>query len=100
MLGMDWVYVIRHKGHHEGRSIQQIARDLGVSRNTVRKYVVEGGEPRRRAAARPRPVLEGGDDDARAESAWRRGGVAAGVQEHAEPAAGGRASGVDGIVAQ
>lgn len=55
---MDWVYVIRHKGHHEGRSIQQIARDLGVSRNTVRKYVGDSEEPDRRRAPRPRPVLK------------------------------------------
>ncbi len=35
MLGMDRVYVIRHKWNDEGLSIRQIARDLGVSRNTV-----------------------------------------------------------------
>ncbi len=58
MLGMDRVYVIRHKWHHEGLSIRQIARDLGVSRNTVRKYVGDDGEPRRRASPRPRPVLD------------------------------------------
>ena len=60
MLGMDRVYVIRHKWNDEGLSIRQIARDLGVSRNTVRKYVGDGGEPRRRASPqRPRPVLDG-----------------------------------------
>ena len=48
MLGMDRAYVIKHKWHHEGLSIRQIARDLGVSRNTVRKYVDAEGEPRRR----------------------------------------------------
>ena len=37
MLGMDRAYVIKHKWHHEGRSIRQIAGDLEVSRNTVRK---------------------------------------------------------------
>ena len=59
MLGMDRRYVIRHKWHHEGLSIRQIARDLGVSRNTVRKYVDAEGEPRRREAGkRPQPVLE------------------------------------------
>ena len=34
---MDRVYVIRHKWHHEGLSLRQIARGLGVSRNTVRE---------------------------------------------------------------
>ena len=60
MLGMDRAYVIKHKWHHEGLSIRQIARDLGVSRNTVRKYVDAEGEPRRREAAdkRPQPVLD------------------------------------------
>ena len=62
MLGMDRVYVIKHKWHHEGLeglSIRKIARDLGVSRNTVRKYVEADGEPRRREASkRPQPVLD------------------------------------------
>ena len=58
MLGMDRIYVIRHKWHHEGLSIRQIARDLGVSRNTVRKYVGDSEEPDRRRAPRPRPVLD------------------------------------------
>ena len=58
MLGMDRAYVIRHKWHHEGLSIRQIARDLGVSRNTVRKYVAADDEPQRREAGlRQQPVL-------------------------------------------
>ena len=59
MLGMDRAYVIRHKWHHEGLSIRQIARDLGVSRNTVRKYVADDDEPHRREAGlRQQPVLD------------------------------------------
>ena len=59
MLGMDRAYVIKHKWHHEGLSIRQIARDLGVSRNTVRKYVdVEGERRRREPDKRPQPVLD------------------------------------------
>ena len=59
MLGMDLAYVIKHKWHHEGLSIRQIARDLGVSRNTVRKYVDADGEPRwREAGKRTQPVVD------------------------------------------
>ena len=59
MLGMDRVYVIRHKWHQEGLSIRQIARDLGVSRNTVRKYIGDADEARQKAQSkRARPVLE------------------------------------------
>ena len=45
MLGMDRAYVIKHKWHHEGLSIRQIAGDLEVSRNTVRKYLYGEGAP-------------------------------------------------------
>ena len=56
---MDRVYVIRHKWHQEGLSIRQIARDLGVSRDTVRKYIGDADEARQKAPSkRARPVLE------------------------------------------
>ena len=59
MLGMDRVYVIRHKWYQEGLSIRQIARDLEVSRNTVRTYIGDAGESGQRARLeRSRPVLE------------------------------------------
>jgi len=59
MLRMDRVHVIRHKVLVEGRSIRQVAREMRVSRNTVRKYL-KVSEPVRSAedAPRPRPVLE------------------------------------------
>jgi predicted transcriptional regulator len=41
MLRMDQVHVIRHKVLREGASIRQVARELGLSRNTVSKYLDE-----------------------------------------------------------
>ena len=59
MLGMDRAYVIKHKRQYEGLSIRQIARDLEISRNTVRKYLDAEGEPQRQEAdRRPQPVLD------------------------------------------
>ena len=45
MLRMDQAHVIRHKHFVEGVPIRRIAREMGVSRNTVRKYVLGHGEP-------------------------------------------------------
>jgi transposase len=39
MLKMDQVHVLRHKVLNEGRSIRRVARELGLSRNTVAKYL-------------------------------------------------------------
>ena len=35
MLKMDQVHVLRHQVLNEGRSIRRVARELGISRNTV-----------------------------------------------------------------
>ena len=43
---MDQVHVIRHQVLVEGRSQRSVAREHGVSRNTVRKYM-DQSEPRR-----------------------------------------------------
>lgn len=43
---MDQVHVIRHKHVNEGNSIRQIARQMGLHRATVRKYL-DAPEPRR-----------------------------------------------------
>ena len=57
MLRMAQVHVIRHKVLVEGLSIRQVAREMGVSRNTVSKYL-EQAEPRLRKRPRQQPVLE------------------------------------------
>ena len=55
---MDQVYVVRHKVLVEGKSHRETARELGISRNTVKRYV-DGAEPgARKPAERERPVLE------------------------------------------
>lgn len=59
MLRMDQVHVIRHKVLIEGQSARSVARQLGVSRNTVRKYLKQS-EPKRKKPSEPRgrPVLD------------------------------------------
>ena len=58
MLRMDQVHVIRHAVLKQGRSRRSVALELGVSRNTVRKYLEES-EPRFSApVGRRQPVLE------------------------------------------
>lgn len=56
---MDQVHVVRHKVLVEGLSVRRVARDLGISRNTVRRYV-EGAPPGDRKPAPPpvRPEYE------------------------------------------
>ena len=58
MLRMDQVHVIRHKVLVEGVSIRRVARELGVSRQVVRKYLTTAEPVRRESGPRPRPVLE------------------------------------------
>jgi predicted transcriptional regulator len=65
MLWMDQVHVIRHKVLREGASIRQVARELGLSGNTVSKYLDQSvperrtyGRRQRRAWARVQPRLE------------------------------------------
>jgi len=58
MLGMDQVHVIRHKVLIEGQSIRRVAREMGLSRVTVRKYL-ESAEPAARGyKPRARPIWE------------------------------------------
>jgi transposase len=58
MLAMDQVHVARHKVLVEGVSVRRVARELGVSRNTVRRYLDQAQPsygPREKQA---RPVLD------------------------------------------
>ena len=54
---MAQVHVIRHKVLVEGQSIREVAREMGISRNTVSKYL-EQAEPKLRKRPRQQPVLE------------------------------------------
>ena len=49
---MEKVYVVRHRHLVEGVPIRQIAREMGIERNTVRRYL-RGAEP---GVGKPRGV--------------------------------------------
>ena len=55
---MDQVHVVRHKVLVEGHSVRWVARKLGLSRNTVKKYLSQAAPMRTELAPRPRPVFE------------------------------------------
>ncbi len=55
---MDQVHVIRHKVLIEGQSQRRVAREMGLSRLTVKKYVGQAVPERRETGPRPRPVFE------------------------------------------
>jgi transposase len=56
MLKVDQVHVLRHKVLVEGRSQRQVAKELGISRLTVKKYLTETVPIRRETQPRGRPV--------------------------------------------
>lgn len=58
MLRMDQVHVVRHKVLVEGRSQRAVARELGLARVTVRKYLDQAAPARAEATPRPRPVWD------------------------------------------
>jgi len=74
---MDQVHVVRHKVLVEGRSQRQVAKELGIARETVRKYLTEAIPIRKETQPRARPVWEavrGRVDTLLAESAhWTAG---------------------------
>ena len=55
---MDQVHVIRHKVLVEGQSARSVARQLGISRNTVRKYLKQSEPARKETGPRIRPILD------------------------------------------
>jgi predicted transcriptional regulator len=56
---MDLVHVVRHKVLVEGRTQRAVARELGLSRTTVGKYVGQAAPVRTaEAGPRPRPVWD------------------------------------------
>ena len=56
MLRVDQVHVIRHKVLVEGLGVRRVAREMRVSRNTVRKYLQQSAPVRQvvKALARDR----------------------------------------------
>ncbi len=58
MLRMDRIHVIRHKVLVEGQSARGVARELGIARKTVAKYLKESEPKRVEVVARPRPVSD------------------------------------------
>lgn len=58
MLRVDQVHVVRHKVLVEGHSQRRVARELGIARETVRKYLTESIPIRKETRPRRRPVWE------------------------------------------
>ena len=56
---MEQVHVIRHKHYNEGQSVRRIAREMGLHRWTVRKYLHQEAPVRVEEGARRQPVLAG-----------------------------------------
>jgi transposase len=58
MLRVDQIHVVRHKVLVEGCSQRQVAKELGIARDTVRKYLTESIPIRKEAQPRARPVWD------------------------------------------
>ena len=57
MLRMETVYIIRHKHFVEGQSVRRIAREMGLHRLTVQKYLQQSEPQRGESVARSQPVM-------------------------------------------
>ena len=55
---MDQVIVVRHKVLVEKQSRRAVARELGISRVTIRRYLEGAAVGERKATARRRPVTD------------------------------------------
>jgi transposase len=55
---MDQVHVVRHKVLVEGQAVRRVAREMGIARNTVRKYLAQSEPVRVEKEPRARPVRE------------------------------------------
>jgi transposase len=55
---MDQVHVVRHKVLVEGQPARRVAREMGLSRNTVKRYLELAAPVRVEVAARGRPVWD------------------------------------------
>jgi transposase len=58
MLRMDEVSTIRHRVLVQGVSRRAVAKEMGVSRNTVRRYLAGAAVAERKKTPRARPALE------------------------------------------
>jgi transposase len=56
MLAISEVHVVRHKVLVEGRKIPELAWEMGLARNTVRKYLAQSAPVRVETAPRARPT--------------------------------------------
>lgn len=57
MLGVDQIHVVRHRILVEKQSVRRVARELHVSRKTIRKYLRDPVPKRVEEEPRPRPVF-------------------------------------------
>src|SRR6185369_12349457 len=58
MLRMDQVHVVRHKVLVEGQQIRRVAREMGIARNTVKRYLERPTPMRVEEGPRARPVWD------------------------------------------